>query len=71
MSKTIHAECPRCGIEATLKDRQFSNQAVAALIAWGELPTELAGAEICSECYSELRDILVERTDEVAISKVG
>lgn len=71
MQVKLHAECPRCGLETTLKARDFSAQATVALISWGDLDEELVGAEICGECYTELRDILVERTDEVAKVKVA
>lgn len=66
MNTKIYANCPRCGIDGSLKDRDFSNQAIAALVTWGELEKEVVGKPICGECYTELRDVLVERTDEVS-----
>lgn len=65
MGRRTFGECPRCGMEGSLRDRDFSDQAVAALVSWGEIEKEHVGLQMCGECYSELRDVLVERTDEV------
>ena len=72
MSNKNVSECPRCGVEGTLKARHFSPQATVALLSWGDLEEELVGAEICGECYAELREVLVERTDDVEnVRKAG
>lgn len=61
----VHREqCPRCESEAKLRLREFSDQAVAALIAWGELEKKLLNKAICDECYGELRDTLIDRSEE-------
>ncbi|RYZ57411.1 MAG: hypothetical protein EOP07_09950 [Proteobacteria bacterium] len=58
-------ECPRCANEARLAKRTFSDQALAALVVWNDLPENLIDESICEDCYSELRDILIERIEEV------
>lgn len=58
--------CPRCGIEAKLKRRAFSDQALAALVVWEELDRELVGEAVCHDCYRELREILIDRSDELS-----
>lgn len=58
--------CPRCGVEAKLKARSFSDQAVAALVVWEELEKSVVDQPICGPCYDELREILIDRSDEVS-----
>ena len=58
-------ECPRCANPARLQKRTFSDQALAALIVWKDLDEKLVDHPICDDCYEELRDILMERTEEV------
>lgn len=63
MNKT--AECPRCGIEGKLQKRAFSEQATAALVVWEELDRALIDEPICNDCYRELRDILIDRSEDL------
>ncbi|MCX6130146.1 MAG: hypothetical protein NTX25_13905 [Proteobacteria bacterium] len=58
-------DCPRCGNTARLEKRPFSDQVVAALITWGDIEQSLVGQAICEECYTELRDILIERSEDI------
>ena len=58
-------DCPRCGLSDRLNKRAFSDQALAALVIWGELDRELISEAICDGCYDELRDILIDRSGEV------
>lgn len=64
MNKT--AECPRCGIEGKLQKRTFSDQAIAALVVWEELDRKLVDHPICHDCYQELREILIDRSEELS-----
>jgi hypothetical protein len=57
--------CPRCGIEGRIQKRAFSDQALAALVVWEELDREQVGEAICQDCYVELRDILIDRSEEL------
>ena len=61
-------ECPRCRVEAKLRLRDFSPQAQAALVAWDEMDKSVMGNPICDDCYAELREVLVDRADELAVS---
>ncbi|MFW7379145.1 MAG: hypothetical protein ACOH5I_10090 [Oligoflexus sp.] len=63
MNKT--ADCPRCGIEGKLQKRTFSDQAVAALVVWEELDRSLIDEPICNDCYRELREVLIERSEDL------
>ncbi|MBC7531802.1 MAG: hypothetical protein H7318_09505 [Oligoflexus sp.] len=58
-------ECPRCANLARLSKRTFSDQALAALVVWNDLSEKLIDESICDDCYGELRDILIERIEEV------
>ena len=58
-------ECPRCANLARLQKRTFSDQALAALVVWNDLSEKLIDESICDDCYGELRDILIERIEEV------
>ncbi len=58
-------ECPRCSTPARLSKRTFSDQALAALVVWKDLSEKLIEEPICEDCYSELRDILIERIEDV------
>lgn len=57
--------CPRCGIDGVLQKRVFSDQALAALVVWKELEANLIEHPVCQECYVELRDVLIERSEEL------
>lgn len=62
-------ECPRCSNTARLAKRSFSDQALAALIVWNDLPEKLIGEPICEDCYEELREVLIERIEDVKTVK--
>jgi bacterioferritin-associated ferredoxin len=64
MRAKIH-DCPRCGNAARLEKRPFSDQALAALVTWGDMDRSLVGQAICEECYTEMRDILIERSEDI------
>ena len=60
--------CPRCEANAKLRPREFSDQAIAALVSHGDLDRKVVGKPVCDECYDELRDLLIEyqRQDTMA-----
>jgi hypothetical protein len=53
-------KCPRCEHQAILRPRNFSDQAIASLVSWGDLDKKAVGHPICDECHDELRDALIE-----------
>lgn len=59
------SECPNCGADSKLKSREFSSDAWSALLHWGEINDQVVASPICEDCYSELRDVLIDRADEV------
>lgn len=61
----LQGDCPRCGELARLRARSFSDQAMAALVAWDEVGEAAVSAPLCDMCYEELRDILIDRQEEL------
>lgn len=57
--------CYHCGARVQVRIRQFSERAVSALVRWGELQSDISNKAICQDCYTELREILIERTHEM------
>ena len=57
--------CQNCGVEARCSRRQFSEQAWTVLLLWNEINPSAVDQPICSDCYEEMRDILIDRTDEI------
>ena len=63
-------DCPRCGMNARLTKRSFSEQAISALVLWGDMDKQLVGQEICDSCYAELREVLIDRSEDLKSVKV-
>lgn len=57
--------CPRCGLNERLQKRTFSEEALSALIRWGDMDARLRSEAICDSCYGELREVLIERSSEL------
>ena len=47
------------------RKRDFSEQAWSMLLAWGEIEAAVVDEPICDQCYKELREILIDRADDV------
>lgn len=58
-------ECTHCGSMEKCKKREFSAQAWTALVVWGEIEESVVDSPICMDCYNELRDVLIDRADEI------
>lgn len=59
-------ECPHCGAsDVKIKTREISMAAWNALLAWQDVDSETIGKPICQQCYDELREILIDRADEI------
>lgn len=53
-------KCPRCEHQAILRPRNFSDQATASLVSWGDMDKKIVGHPICDDCHEELRDALID-----------
>ena len=59
------SKCPRCYGQTRLRLREFSEQAYATLIHWGELEAKTFNKPICNVCFEDLRETLIDRADEM------
>lgn len=64
-------KCPRCEHQAVLRPRNFSDQAIASLVAWGDMDKKLVGHPICDDCHEELRDALIDHQRAAAEKEVA
>ncbi len=62
----VAANCNHCGADEKAKKREISVTAWQALVDWQEVSKETVDKAICQSCYNELREILIERADEIA-----
>ena len=59
--------CSCCNTTARCRQRNFSEEALAMLLVWGELDVENIDAPICEYCYEDLRDVLIDRAGEIEV----
>jgi glutaredoxin len=57
--------CPHCKVNRKVKSRSFSDKAWSYLFMVGELSFDMIGSPICDECYTDLREVLIESHQEV------
>lgn len=66
---TTFANCPCCDEHMRLRTREFSDQAMSALIAWGEIDAKKIGLPLCDDCYEEMREVLIDRVDDLGAAQ--
>ena len=59
--------CSCCNTEARCRQRNFSEEALAMLLVWGEIDVKNIDAPICEYCYEDLRDVLIDRAGEIEV----
>ena len=57
--------CAHCGAANKSRNREFSAQIWAVLHHWGEVDGSVVGRPICDSCYRELRNLLIDRSEEM------
>jgi hypothetical protein len=57
--------CSNCGEDGKSRRRDFSEQAWTVLVLWSEVQTAAVDQPICEHCYNELREVLIDRADEI------
>jgi hypothetical protein len=57
--------CSNCGEDAKCRRRDFSEQAWTVLVLWAEVQGGAVDQPICEHCYNELREVLIDRADEI------
>ena len=58
-------DCANCGTEEKCRRRDFSEQAWTVLLLWNEVDKSAVDQPICQPCYDELREVLIDRADEI------
>ena len=59
------SHCSNCHEEGLCRKRSFSSQVWTLLLLWDEVKAQAVEQSICDTCYMELREILMERVEEV------
>lgn len=67
-SLSVSGTCHNCGVDAKCRRRTFSEQAWTVLLLWNEISPSAVDQPICEDCYEEMRDILIDRTDEIEVA---
>ena len=57
--------CSNCGEETKCRRRDFSEQAWTVLVLWNEVQTAAVDQPICDHCYDELREVLIDRAEDI------
>lgn len=57
--------CKNCSNTTVCRRRPFSEQAWTVLLLWNEINPHAVDQPICEECYEEMRDVLIDRADEI------
>lgn len=65
MATTGIESCANCGSDGKCRRRDFSEQAWGVLLLWKEVQVSTVDQAICDGCYNELREVLIDRADEV------
>lgn len=61
----VSETCANCAEVTKCKRRDFSEQAWSVLLVWDEIEPSAVDQPICQDCYTELRDVLIDRADEI------
>ena len=64
----VACDCSNCGLDSRSRRREFTEQTWSVLLAWNEVNKTAVDQPICDDCYEELREILIDRADEVALA---
>lgn len=57
--------CKNCATHSFCRKRSFSEQAWTVLLLWNEINPGCVDQPICEQCYEEMRDILIDRANEI------
>ena len=57
--------CKNCSTQSFCRKRSFSEQAWTVLLLWNEINPGCVDQPICDQCYEEMRDILIDRANEI------
>jgi hypothetical protein len=60
--------CGHCQCDTKSRRRDFSDQTWTVLLVWGEIEPKTVDQPLCEPCYNELREVLIDRTDEIEMA---
>lgn len=63
--------CPCCQSETKLRHREFSAQAWSFLVSNNEIDEDNVGEAVCDDCYTDMREFLIESISEVEATHVS
>lgn len=63
--QNVTETCANCGEDGKCRRRDFSEQAWTVLVVWNEVQTAAVDQAVCDHCYNELREVLIDRADEI------
>lgn len=66
-SSNFLSKCANCHEDAKCRRRDFSEQAWSVLLLWNEVQRSAVDQAICEVCYEELRDVLIDRSEEIEL----
>ena len=61
----VSDSCSNCGEDTKCRRRDFSEQAWTVLVLWNEVQAAAVDQPICEGCYDELREVLIDRAEEI------
>ena len=64
----ISSTCAHCHENTKSRRRDFSEQTWSVLLVWGEIQKPTVDQPICDHCYNELREILIDRSQEIEVA---
>ncbi len=64
----IAMNCAHCQEQTKSRRREFSEQTWTVLLVWGEIQKSTVDQAICDSCYNELREILIDRSEEIEVA---
>lgn len=68
MTVQVSEICSNCKTDTKCRRRDFSEQAWTVLVLWKEVQSAAVDQPICEDCYNELREVLIDRADEVEVA---
>jgi uncharacterized protein with PIN domain len=66
--QNVSMTCANCEEDAKCRRRDFSEQAWTVLALWNEVQATAIDQPICEDCYNELREVLIDRADEIEVA---
>lgn len=66
--RSYRQQCGCCRKHQTCRYRHFSPHSLNFLINCGEVEEEAIRRPVCDECYRDIRDVLIDRADELESS---